>query len=371
VLLALSVISHQSRRLGASSYRVFDEHGGSIGRGDGNDWVLEDPDSLLSGRHAIVRANKGSFLIVDVSTNGTGLNSPDALVPHGVAVPLSEGDRLFLGDFEILVQVIQQIEPPVATAAALTKVISAVPAMVGPSATSELTTDLLVPVPVPIAAQIVPTAVKPSSHALPSGENLAPSAGAAAVAVPERAQPESVPDVDADLSALLHVVTQGVIDALGTRTTFKSQFRMALTHVRPEENNPLKFTDSADQALHTLLVERNPGYLGAIASFSQAFDDLEHHQTSIAEGMKAGYLAVLKCFDPDRIEADCDDAGAPAGLFNRTARNRYWSHFRAFYARLKQDSDGGYLDLFGEAFVRAYDEHLRHLEAAAHVKTSL
>ena len=105
MLLALSVISHQSRRLGASSYWVFDEHGGSIGRGKNNDWILEDPDALLSSRHAIFRSIDGRFLIEDASTNGTGLNRRDTLVPRGQSVPLSDGDRLFLGDFEILVAV--------------------------------------------------------------------------------------------------------------------------------------------------------------------------------------------------------------------------------------------------------------------------
>jgi type VI secretion system protein ImpI len=360
LLLALSVISHQSRRLGASSYRVFDERGGSIGRGEDNDWILEDPDSLLSSRHAIVRANKGTFLIVDVSTNGTGLNNPDSLVPHGHGVPLSEGDRLFLGDFEILVQVIAQTElaPSPSGAKNATGAVLAEE----PSPFSALPEDLPAP-----ATEIAQKSILPVSDATPPLESPPDrSAQPAAESVVGLGQgpPEVNTAVEVDLNDILHVATQGLIDALGTRAAIKNQFRMALTYVRPQENNPLKFTDSATDALRTLLEERNPAYLGPIEAFSQAVDDLAHHQTAMLEGMRAAYLAVLRRFDPERIEAECDSAGAHPGVFSRLTRRRYWPHYRALYASLTHDSDTAYLEVFGEAFARAYDEKIRHLEDA-------
>ena len=54
MLLALSVLGPQGAELGSLAYKVFDHQGGSIGRQEGNDWTLPDPDRFLSTRHATV-----------------------------------------------------------------------------------------------------------------------------------------------------------------------------------------------------------------------------------------------------------------------------------------------------------------------------
>jgi predicted component of type VI protein secretion system len=356
---------------------VFDEQGGSIGRGEGNDWILDDPDSVLSSRHAIVRANKSGFLIVDVSTNGTGLNSPESLVPHGHGVPLSEGDRLFLGDFEILVQVIPQVEPQIepqiepVTSESTAKQGTDAESIEETPATGELPAD--VPAPVSAAPAMsdqpsmspiddaTPPLESPPGSSVPASEpvvDLGPVAAA-----PRVAQSEFTADIDAVVARdILHLVTRGVIDALATRAAIKGQFRMSLTYVRPQENNPLKFADSAADALNAMLVDRNPGYLGPTESFSQAFDDLQRHQIAMSEGMRAAYVAVLQRFDPQRIEIDCDKEGARRRIFSRFTPWRYWNYYRALYARLTRDFDATYFELFGEEFVRAYDEKIRRLE---------
>ena len=110
MLLALSVISGQGANLGASAYKIFDERGGSIGRLDTNDWALPDPDRWVSSKHAMVRFQSGAFCLEDVSTNGTFLNEPDRPVSKTEPVRLKDGDRLFIGDYEILVQLIEDGE---------------------------------------------------------------------------------------------------------------------------------------------------------------------------------------------------------------------------------------------------------------------
>ncbi|MFI4886593.1 MAG: type VI secretion system-associated FHA domain protein TagH, partial [Steroidobacterales bacterium] len=104
MLLALSVISGQGASLGSSAYKLFDERGGSIGRLDSNDWALPDPERFVSSRHAVVRFQDGGFCLEDVSTNGTFLNEPDRPVSKDGPVRLKDGDRLFIGDYEIMVQ---------------------------------------------------------------------------------------------------------------------------------------------------------------------------------------------------------------------------------------------------------------------------
>ena len=106
MLLALSIVSEQGASLGPSSYKVFDERGGSIGRIAGNDWVLPDAQNFVSSRHARVSANAGAFYLEDTSSNGTFINAPDQLASRTELQKLSDGDRLFIGDYEIIVQLI-------------------------------------------------------------------------------------------------------------------------------------------------------------------------------------------------------------------------------------------------------------------------
>jgi type VI secretion system FHA domain protein len=106
MLLALSVVSEQGGTLGQAAYKIFDERGGSIGRITGNDWVLPDPQNFVSSRHARVSANAGVFFLEDTSSNGTFINAPDQLASRTEPQRLIDGDRLYIGDYEIIVQLI-------------------------------------------------------------------------------------------------------------------------------------------------------------------------------------------------------------------------------------------------------------------------
>lgn len=106
MLLALSVLGPQGADLGPLAYKVFDHRGGSIGRQEGCDWTLPDPDRFLSAHHASVSLEEGSWHLADVSTNGTCLNDPEHAISRDQPVVLREGDRIFIGGYEILVQLI-------------------------------------------------------------------------------------------------------------------------------------------------------------------------------------------------------------------------------------------------------------------------
>src|SRR5689334_10674172 len=106
MLLALSVISQQGASLGSTAFKVFDTRGGSIGRVEANDWVLPDPEKVVSSRHASVRCVRGVYYLEDTSTNGTFVNGLDKPVSKTQPAALKDGDHLLIGDYEILVQLI-------------------------------------------------------------------------------------------------------------------------------------------------------------------------------------------------------------------------------------------------------------------------
>ncbi len=92
-----------------NSFRVFDARGGTIGRAEGNDWVLPDPTNHISSRHAALVCEEGRFRLVDTSSNGVFLNGDDEPLGKMRAAQLNDGDRLGIGAYEIVVTLAQPI----------------------------------------------------------------------------------------------------------------------------------------------------------------------------------------------------------------------------------------------------------------------
>ncbi len=99
--LTLKITSYQSQTLGADSSKTFNELGGTIGRAQGNDWVLPDPERYISSRHASISFQDGIFYLTDTSTNGVYINGAAEPVGNGNTVALNNGDRLNFGDYEV------------------------------------------------------------------------------------------------------------------------------------------------------------------------------------------------------------------------------------------------------------------------------
>src|SRR5262249_32603035 len=68
--------------------------------------VLPDPSKFVSSHHARIRCHNNVFYLQDTSTNGTFLNSADSPVSKSDLTALGDGDRILIGDYEILVQLI-------------------------------------------------------------------------------------------------------------------------------------------------------------------------------------------------------------------------------------------------------------------------
>jgi type VI secretion system protein len=110
--LRLRVVSEHSTRLGPLATKVFGVHGGTIGRGTDNEWILPDPERYLSGKHARVDFRAGAYILVDTSSNGTYVNG--AQVPLGKYhdYALKDGDYIRLGEYELLVSIDQSNDFP-------------------------------------------------------------------------------------------------------------------------------------------------------------------------------------------------------------------------------------------------------------------
>ncbi|HET6278034.1 MAG TPA: type VI secretion system-associated FHA domain protein TagH [Candidatus Polarisedimenticolia bacterium] len=171
-------------------------------------------------------------------------------------------------------------------------------------------------------------------------------------------------DLEQTFGQILRVVVDGVMEVLRARQEIKDEFRMHLTQFRPTENNPLKFSANVEDALHNLLVKRNPAYLGPVESFAEAFQDLRHHQIAMLAGMRAAFDAMLDEFEPDRLQNEFDRHIKTGALLSVPAKLRYWDSYRDRLRELVQDKDATFRKLFGEEFAEAYEAQLRRLKEA-------
>lgn len=71
-----------------------------IGRSPAVDWTLPDPANFISSRHCEIRFENESYILRDISTNGTEVNGTVLQGSHRLAT----GDVVGIGHYEIVVQ---------------------------------------------------------------------------------------------------------------------------------------------------------------------------------------------------------------------------------------------------------------------------
>jgi type VI secretion system protein len=102
--LVLTVISYRGQPMAQPLSQRFEAPSITLGRSPDNDWTLPDPDQLISKRHCAIRQQGVRYSITDTSTNGVFVNDAAQPVGNGQTMPLTDGDRLLLGHYEILVR---------------------------------------------------------------------------------------------------------------------------------------------------------------------------------------------------------------------------------------------------------------------------
>ncbi|KAA0581195.1 FHA domain-containing protein [Azospirillum sp. B21] len=83
-----------------------------IGRGPDCDWVLNDPERMLSKIHCMVEFKGGVYIVIDSSTNGVFLNDAPTPIGRGNSAVVGEGDRLRMGGFVMRAGFAAEEAPP-------------------------------------------------------------------------------------------------------------------------------------------------------------------------------------------------------------------------------------------------------------------
>lgn len=225
------------------------------------------------------------------------------------------------------------------------------PAAPGASLNAGLTPAAPPPGPAAAAASPAPT------PAVPGGLDVASLLASAGV------DPASLPpDTAGSLGLILRSVVQGVIEVLRARAQIKEEFRLTQTIVKTAENNPLKFSVNAEDALVSLLGRRNPAYLGPVEAFEDAFNDIRFHQLAMLAGMRAGFDHVMSQFDPQQLQESFEKRARRGGLLSMSAKSRYWEQYCGQFRELAGDRERAFRRLFAEEFALAYEKQLELLK---------
>ena len=100
--MRISVISFNGAPPSRAASFDFDSRGGAIGREDGNELVLPDPERHISRVQARVKFDGGQFVLVDMGGNPSSVN--DRPVGRGNRVALNGGDRIAIGGYLLEVE---------------------------------------------------------------------------------------------------------------------------------------------------------------------------------------------------------------------------------------------------------------------------
>ena len=160
--------------------------------------------------------------------------------------------------------------------------------------------------------------------------------------------------------AVMLALISGLREVLMTRAAIKTEFRMKQTVVRAGDNNPLKFSVSAEQAMQAMLRPATKGYLDPVKAASEALKDVKAHEAAMLAGIEAALKGVLNRLDPKALEGKIEAGGALTGLL-KGRKARYWEVYEKLYAEISDEVENDFHELFSKEFARAYQEQVEKL----------
>ncbi|MFP4569043.1 type VI secretion system-associated FHA domain protein TagH [Rhodosalinus sp.] len=160
---------------------------------------------------------------------------------------------------------------------------------------------------------------------------------------------------------VMRVMVNGLREVLMTRTSIKSEFRIAQTMIAAGDNNPLKFSISEEQAMESLIRPRARGYLDPVAAAEEALRDVKAHEVAVLSGMEAALRGILRGLSPQELEGRIETSGGLGSLL-KGRKARYWEVYEKMYAEIADQAETDFQELFGKEFARAYEEQQRKLK---------
>lgn len=189
-------------------------------------------------------------------------------------------------------------------------------------------------------------------------ENFLRGAGFANTEIAESLTPESFYMI----GKILRASVQGTMDVLIGRAKIKNEMHLDVTMIKSKENNPVKFSVSAEEAIRKLLAPNDTGYLSADVAIEEAFDDIRAHQFSVIAGMQTALFEILKRFEPQKLELRSKKKNPIASSIPIHRRAKLWDSFEHLYDEIEEEATDNFYRLFGQAFAESYEQQMIKLK---------
>ena len=226
----------------------------------------------------------------------------------------------------------------------------------------------------PFAEEAKPAAPRPvpPSPVPPPQEAAAPAPAAQAGAsvdsvlaaflegagVPELAVGGDPAEAMRAVGQVFRAMTEGLREVLLSRAAIKGDMRVEQTMIRARNNNALKFSVTADDAVSALLNPNRPGYMPPLAATKEAFNDLKSHELAVMAGVQTALLGLLKRFEPAVLESRLSQ-GLLGSVLPAARKARYWDSFCQVYGDIAREAEDDFQTVFGRAFAKAYTAQSR------------
>ena len=158
-------------------------------------------------------------------------------------------------------------------------------------------------------------------------------------------------DVAEDAGRLLNLACLHIMAMLRARAEAKALSRSGnRTMISSDDNNPLKFMPTPEEALRVMLGPKTRGYLDARTALESAFGDLKMHQVAFLASMQAALTQLFDELSPDAIK---DAADSKKSILS-SGKSRYWELYAerwlARVGRREHGMLGAFLDLYAEQY---------------------
>ena len=218
------------------------------------------------------------------------------------------------------------------------------------------------PPPPPPLAQRVPAPAAPRAERTASDDELL-AAFLRGLASTHQAPEMLTPGLMERIGSILRSATEGTLQLLLTRQEFKREVRADVTMIAAQANNPLKFSPTVEVALAHLLGPGVRGFMPPEAAMRDAFNDLRAHQFGVMVGMRAALAHVIARFEPEELEKKISSKSALDALFSANRKAKLWDQFVALYGGIASEAEDDFHNLFGKAFLQAYEEQMARLKS--------
>lgn len=215
------------------------------------------------------------------------------------------------------------------------------------------------PAPPPRAAAPPPLGTPPLAAAPPAGASvpgdflrrLAHGAGVSEDVFASRDPGE----LAEELGALTRIVAENLKQLLNARAETKRMARSSdQTMIQAIENNPLKFSPTAEDAMRLMFGPPTRGYLDARRTFEQSFKDLKTHQVKTYSAMQHALRMMAEDLDPRAVEEGIEADKGLGGLIG-SRKARLWDAYVARWEAMTAPHEDGLVDAFMIYFAECYD----------------